>query len=142
MIPLSFAQQRLWFLDQLEPERRPTTCRSRCGCAALDVAALQRAVCDVVDRHEVLRTVFPAVGRRAGTSAILDEARPTLTRHDATAEPTVDAAAWPRRAEHAVRPARPRSRSARALFRSTATDHVLSLVLHHIAADGWSLGSR
>ena len=44
-LPLSFAQQRLWFLDQLEPGRaRSTTCRWRCGCTGrLDVAALQRS---------------------------------------------------------------------------------------------------
>jgi amino acid adenylation domain-containing protein len=60
-LPLSFTQQRLWFLDQLEPGiltyNMWVVCRMK---GALDVAALERAVNEIVRRHEVLRTTFPA----------------------------------------------------------------------------------
>ena len=61
--PLSFQQQRLWFLDQFEPGTPlyniPNAERIR---GALDADALERAVDEVVRRHEVLRTVFRTVG--------------------------------------------------------------------------------
>ena len=61
-LPLSFAQQRLWLLDQLEPGVRPTTFRKQCVCdGVLNVAALERTLSEVVRRHEVLRTTFAAV---------------------------------------------------------------------------------
>ena len=69
-LPLSFAQQRLWFLDQLEPgERRLQHPRARCGCAgALDAAALGARWTRSCARHEALRTTFARGGRRAGAA--------------------------------------------------------------------------
>ena len=63
-LPLSFAQERLWFLDQLEPgDALRTSCRWRCGWqGALDAVALGRALTEVVRRHEVPRTTFAAGG--------------------------------------------------------------------------------
>ena len=70
-LPLSFAQQRLWFFEQLEPD--PVLQHSDGGPAprALDIGALARASTEIVRRHEALRTVFPReranrVSRHAG----------------------------------------------------------------------------
>ena len=61
-LPLSFAQQRLWFLDQLEPQQGvyniPRAVRLR---GTLDVEALRRALDVIVERHEALRTTFASV---------------------------------------------------------------------------------
>ena len=54
--PVSFAQQRLWFLDSSRPANRRTTCLTRLARGSLDSHALQRAVDSMVGRHAVLRT--------------------------------------------------------------------------------------
>ena len=65
LFPLSFAQERLWFLDQLEPGNpaynRPLALRLT---GSLDVKALRRALCEILQRHEVLRATFPALEGR------------------------------------------------------------------------------
>src|SRR5436305_8518373 len=67
-LPLSFSQQRLWFLDQLEPGspfyNLPATLRLQGRLGAAGVVALAAAFSGVAARHEVLRTVFPAAGGR------------------------------------------------------------------------------
>ena len=59
-LPLSFAQQRLWFLDQLEPGSRSTTYRQQSVDRQLNVAALERTLTEIIRRHEMLRTHFSA----------------------------------------------------------------------------------
>ena len=138
MIPLSYAQKRLWFLSQLEQSSAyniPVVVRLR---GRLNRAALSTAIVDVATRHEVLRTQFPVVDGEPyqrilepGELGELLEVRPCApdalpeqveraSRHrfDLSAEPPVRT--W--------------------LFEVGAEEHVLVIVLHHIAGDGWSMG--
>ncbi|WP_236062145.1 non-ribosomal peptide synthetase [Actinacidiphila acididurans] len=137
-LPLSFAQRRLWFLHRMEGPsptyNLPVVLRLT---GALDVAALRAALADVVARHESLRTVFPDTGTTA-YQQVLDpeQARPALpvTEVDdaglnaavagAVRHPFDLATEIPLHAE---------------LFAVGPDTHVLALVVHHIASDGWSL---
>ncbi|UQI47101.1 amino acid adenylation domain-containing protein [Streptomyces sp. HU2014] len=137
-VPLSFAQRRLWFLDRLQGPGAaynvPLVLDLR---GELDEEALRAALADVLERHESLRTVFPET-RGVPRQRVLDGAvaRPELTAA-AVAPGELDAAV-----AAAVRqpfdlateiPVRAR------LFTTGPGVHVLALVVHHIACDGWSL---
>ncbi|HTQ15763.1 non-ribosomal peptide synthetase, partial [Mycobacterium sp.] len=139
VIPLSFAQSRLWFLDQLHgplPVYNMAVALRLCG--RLDADALGAALADVVDRHESLRTVFVA-----------DKGVPRqlVVRADLGWE-VIEASGWPaaRLAEaidevgrHSFDLANEIPLRTR-LFRIADDEHVLVAVVHHIAADGWSIG--
>ncbi|MFE9425689.1 condensation domain-containing protein, partial [Kitasatospora sp. NPDC006697] len=142
MIPVSFAQQRLWFLGQLEgPNATYNIPLGLRMTGTLDTAALHGALHDVVGRHEVLRTVFPAVdGQPWQDIREADTVGPLLTEVDATA---LDEAALTAELGRAARCVFDLSREfpLRAwLFRRGPEDHVLLVVVHHIAGDGWSMG--
>lgn len=140
-IPLSFAQRRLWFLDQLQ---RPAPVYNMAVALRLrgylDTEALGAAVADVVGRHESLRTVFPAVD--GVPRQLVIEAR----RADLGCD-IVDATAWPAdRLQRAIEEAARHSFDLATeiplrtwLFRIADDEHVLVAVAHHIAADGWSV---
>ena len=142
-LPLSFAERRLWFLDQYEPGtstyNMPEALRLR---GRLDPEALERALGALVQRHEGLRTRF--VAREGEPWRVVDaEARFVLERHSLEA-PAVDrerrALEWARSAA-----LRPFDLSVGPLFRATlvrltADEHVLLLPMHHIIGDAWSLG--
>ncbi|HEX5406635.1 MAG TPA: amino acid adenylation domain-containing protein [Pseudonocardiaceae bacterium] len=137
-LPLSFEQQRLLFLSQLEPESPaylvPLVLRLR---GDLDVAALDRAWHQLVLRHEVLRTRFRLEGNDP-VQVIDDE--PTAPLGHSTAP---DPAAAVELARSDLRTAIDLSREhpVRArLVRIDATDHLLVVVLHHIACDDTSVG--
>ncbi|HEX2569426.1 MAG TPA: amino acid adenylation domain-containing protein, partial [Polyangia bacterium] len=143
-LPLSFAQQRLWFLDQLEPGNPfynlPIAVRM---VGKLDVAALERSLAEVVRRHEALRTTF--VGHEGRPVQVLaPELDLRLDLVDLQDQPPElrEARARERAQEEVQRPfdlARgPLLRAC--LLRLGAEDHVLLVTLHHIVADGWSLG--
>ena len=138
-IPLSYAQRRLWFLHRLEGDSAgyiiPVAVRL---AGELDVGALERALCDVVERHESLRTVF---AERDGVARqeILDAraVRPSLAVVGVREEELAGVLATAAGAEFAL----DREPPLRAhLYGLSAREHVLLLVLHHIAGDGWSLG--
>jgi hypothetical protein len=139
-LPLSFAQQRLWFLDQWQPGNpiynEPAALRIE---GELDRAALERSLQAIVRRHEVFRTTYEAVGGEP-RQIVHDEAVLALAHVDlrGAGETALRAAV-----DEAVN--RPFDLSCdlmlRAiLLRSGEREHVLILVMHHIACDGWSAG--
>ncbi|MFG2753360.1 amino acid adenylation domain-containing protein [Streptomyces xanthophaeus] len=139
-IPLSYAQRRLWFVDQLEGPSRSYTIPFAVRLERpLDAAVLAGALADVAGRHEVLRTVYPAVDGQP-YQRVVDGARPVLER--VTAEPDGLEAAIDAAAGHVF--ALAEELPLRATLIDTAGEdgpgQVLVLLVHHIAADGWSTG--
>ncbi|WP_460365671.1 condensation domain-containing protein, partial [Actinocorallia lasiicapitis] len=138
LLPLSYAQQRLWFLNKFEgPSATYNLPIALRLSGPLDAAALQAALADVVGRHESLRTIFPDSG---GTprQQILDAsaAAPRVAAVDVTEAvlPVALAQAAGYGFDISVEP------PLRAhLFRLAPQEHVAALVLHHIAGDGWSM---
>ncbi|MFD3373437.1 MULTISPECIES: amino acid adenylation domain-containing protein [unclassified Streptomyces] len=137
VVPLSFAQQRLWFLGELEGPSAtyniPVAVRLS---GPLDVEALRLALGDVVGRHEVLRTVFATVdGQPYQRIFSAEEASVSLAVEQVTAlESAVNEVAGHRFDLATEIPFRAR------LFETGPDDHVLVMVVHHIAGDGWSMG--
>ncbi|MFG3691061.1 amino acid adenylation domain-containing protein [Micromonospora sp. NPDC047740] len=138
VLPLSFAQQRLWFLDRLTGSdstyNLPFALRLT---GTLDTNALRQALADVTGRHEALRTVLPEVDGEP-RQVVLDAAtaRPELIVTEVAAgelEQAVSTACGTGFDLSGALPLRAH------LFRLAADEHVLLLVLHHIASDGWSL---
>ncbi len=142
--PLSFGQQRLWFLHQLDPQSTVYNIVEAVRLVGpLDTPSFERALVEVVRRHEALRTVFLAVDGQP-VQAVAERMDLPL--------PRIDLAALPERtrAGEAARLAAALSRRTfdlargpllgAALLRLEAAEHVLVLVMHHIASDGWSMG--
>ncbi|MCI3928030.1 non-ribosomal peptide synthase/polyketide synthase [Streptomyces sp. AN091965] len=139
-LPLSFAQQRLWFLHQLEGPSPTYNMPLVLHLAGdIDTPALQASLNDLVTRHESLRTVFPAGPGGTPYQQVLDPAQARVTvaeRHvdgtDALAQAIADTVRHPFELS-ADLPVRAR------LLRAGPAESVLVLLLHHIAADGFSL---
>jgi amino acid adenylation domain-containing protein len=143
-IPLSYAQQRLWFLWQLAPrESSYNVPLALLLTGDLDRLALARGLGELLRRHEVLRTTFPAVDGRPFQLVELF-APPSLACVDLVSLPAAAREAEARRlsAEEGRQPfdlaIGPLLRSR--LLRLTASEHLLLLTLHHVAFDGWSGG--
>jgi amino acid adenylation domain-containing protein/thioester reductase-like protein/non-ribosomal peptide synthase protein (TIGR01720 family) len=141
VVPLSFAQSRLWFLDQLQGPspvyNMAVALRLR---GRLDAHALGAALADVVGRHEILRTLIDA------SDGIPQQVVVAPERADFGWD-VVDATGWPASrlgeaiedtARHSFDLTREIPLRAR-LFRVAEDEHVLVGVAHHIAADGWSI---
>ncbi|MUG92983.1 amino acid adenylation domain-containing protein [Scytonema sp. UIC 10036] len=143
-LPLSFAQARLWFLDQLMPLNPfyniPFALRL---VGRLDVLALERSLNQIIRRHETLRTSFETVNGQPTqliaeflelTLALLDlQSLPKLERSDKAQELADHLALQP--FDLTVAPL-----LRVILLRLTPTEHVLLFVMHHIISDGWSMG--
>ncbi len=147
-LPLSFAQQRLWYLDQLEPGNaaynNPVALRLS---GPLDPGALERAINEVVSRHEVLRTRIAVADGRAAQQ-ILPEVRVPLELVDLSGLPEAEREDEARRRARAEA-GRPFALDAAPLVRAAllrlapgeaAGEHVLLVTMHHIVSDGWSAG--
>ncbi|MGW2090116.1 amino acid adenylation domain-containing protein, partial [Streptomyces sp. NPDC001880] len=136
LLPLSHAQQRLWFLDQFEGPNAtynmPVAVRLS---GAVDVVALRAALADVVGRHESLRTVIDVVAGEP-VQRVLPDAAVDLVVEKIAPEglPAALAAA----ADHVFDLATEIPVRA-SLVELGPGEQVLVLVLHHIAADGWSM---
>ncbi|WP_280232742.1 non-ribosomal peptide synthetase, partial [Nocardia cyriacigeorgica] len=139
LVPLSLAQQRMWFLNRFDPESAVDNIPAAVRLSGLlDRQALQIAVADVLARHESLRTFYPEVDGTAHQQAVpTAKVIPDLSPVDVTE------AELPARITELVRtgfdvttevPFRAR------LFEISPTEHVLALVVHHISADGFSMG--
>jgi len=143
-LPLSFAQQRLWFLHELEPTSSfynvPVAVRLR---GRLQIDAMQRTLNEIVRRHESLRTSFPTI-----------DAQPVQSIAPALALelPLIDLSTF-REDEREHEAQRRATEEARmpfnlatgpliraSLVRLGAEDHVLLVTMHHIVSDGWSMG--
>ncbi|WP_410644344.1 amino acid adenylation domain-containing protein [Amycolatopsis sp. lyj-346] len=134
-VPLSPAQQRLWFLDRLDgaAANYPVPVALRLS-GPVDAAALEEAVRDVTRRHEVLRTIYPDTAGVAVQRVLEPHVRLALEEPTEDELPARLAAATTEPFDLA------RERPLRAvLYRLAVDEHVLLLVVHHIAADGWSL---
>ncbi|HWP42477.1 MAG TPA: amino acid adenylation domain-containing protein [Blastocatellia bacterium] len=142
--PLSYAQQRLWFIHQLAPESPAYNVFAALRLKGkLDAAALERALSEVVRRHESLRTTFPLRDEQPvqliapaapvdlkplDLSTLAEERREEVVRHMVTEE------------AH-----RPFNLAEGPLFRTGLLmlgeqEHILLLSMHHIISDGWSMG--
>ena len=143
-LPLSFAQQRLWFLDQLEPGTAfynlPAAVRLR---GVLDLSALARSFAELVRRHETLRTTFRVVDEQP-EQVVSPTLAPGLPVFDLS---HLDVAG---REAQVARLAKEEAQSPFDLtagpllrlrvLRLAEEEHVLLLTMHHIISDGWSMG--
>src|SRR6266542_1962612 len=138
-VPLSYGQRRLWFLERLEGGGGrytiPLAVRLR---GALDVGALEAALGDVVERHESLRTIFPERLGVARQEVVAGEAARVRLSVRAVSEGEL-AGALTAASQAGFDLSREVPLRAH-LFALGGGEHVLLLVLHHIAGDGWSLG--
>ncbi|HVH11465.1 MAG TPA: condensation domain-containing protein, partial [Longimicrobium sp.] len=143
-IPLSFAQQRLWFLEQMgnlgSTYHIPVRLRLQ---GALDRDALVRALDRIVARHEALRTTFPAVdGEPVQRIASIEQSAFSLVEHDLRASADAEDALHRVMQDEMAAPfdlAHGPMILGR-LVQMAAADHVLLLTMHHVVSDGWSAG--
>jgi amino acid adenylation domain-containing protein/thioester reductase-like protein len=143
-LPLSFAQQRLWFLEQLYPDSSvynlPAALRIQ---GPLDADALGRTLAEVVRRHEALRTHFASAAGQP-VQVIKPEPQLELPLLDLSGLPAAEREAQARRlaTEEAARPfdvaAGPLVRAR--LLRLGQAEHLALLTVHHLVSDGWSVG--
>jgi len=145
---LSFAQQRLWFLQQLEPESHAYhVTRTLRLSGVLDVDALQRAFVTILKRHESLRTVFVEV-EGVPQQRVLPASGAEVNAFELA---FVDLSEQGERENEAVLRSRLQAGTEQSfdltcdlllrghLIRLSEQSHVLQIVMHHIASDGWSI---
>ncbi|HSE18628.1 MAG TPA: amino acid adenylation domain-containing protein, partial [Pyrinomonadaceae bacterium] len=143
-VPLSFAQQRLWFIDQLEPGAVPYNIPTAVKLnGKLDREALQQTLTEVVRRHEVLRTSFH--NRDGGAVQVIHPAAPvemplTDLSHLPEAERETEVRRLARMEARQVFDLSQGPLFVGKLLRLSEEEHVVLLTMHHIISDGWSIG--
>ncbi len=138
----SFAQQRLWFLDQYEPGTGlyniPAAWRLQ---GELDRDAVEQSLNEIIRRHETLRTTF-AAGNELPVQIIVEHLHLSLSLTDLSAQADAAAQAECLIQEEAKRPfdlaQGPLIRAG--LIKVAEREHIFLLTLHHIISDGWSMG--
>ena len=141
---MSFAQQRIWFMDQLSPGGFAYNITGGLRIEGpLDVPALERAIGEVIRRHEPLRTVFVAVDGQP-VQVVQPAGDFTLPAIDLEREGSAADREGERRRLMTEEGRRPFDLGRGPLFRALLyrlgrAEHALQLTLHHIVADGWSL---
>jgi amino acid adenylation domain-containing protein len=142
--PLSFAQQQLWFLDQFEPNsplyNTPIAIRME---GSIEFEYLEAALNEIMRRHQVLRTVFPA--QEGKPVQVVQPFQPApLTIEDISALPYAEREPYAQRLliEKAQEPFHlAHDRMMRTLLiRLSEQEHILLVIIHHIVIDGWSIG--
>jgi acyl carrier protein len=143
-LPLSFAQYRLWFIDQLEPGNIDYNSSFALRLSgSIDLRSLRGSLNEIVRRHEVLRTTFPAADG-VPVQRIHPASEVPLPLVDLSSLPAVDSERNARRiveieaqiAFDLITGPLLRVR----LLRLSPTDHILQLTMHHIVCDAWSIG--
>jgi len=143
-LPLSYSQERLWFLAQLDPTspayNMPATVHLQ---GTLDIGSLARSFDEVRRRHEVLRTVFPAVNGKPAQIVSHDFARPLPVVDLAglgqeTAKREMEKIALGEGRQPFDLAAGPMLRTT--LLRLAADEHALLVTMHHVVSDGWTIG--
>ena len=141
-LPLSFPQERVWFIEQLFPQNLAYNFQSTLRLkGALDVDMLERSLTEIVRRHEIYRTTFPSV-----------DGHPVQVIHDSfsVSLPVIDVTSLPE-SEREAEAKRQIDREIRqpfsltqlplirwVLIRIDAEDHILVHIEHHLVHDGWS----
>jgi len=144
VFPASFAQQRLWFLNQLAPDNPFYNVSAALRLKGnLDLVALERTVNEIVRRHEVLRTTFVSVEGQLCQAIAPHLHLPVAVVNLSTLSGKAQEAAVRQQATAAAQ--RSFNLSTGPLLRVVvlkleASEHVLLLTLHHVVADGWSVG--
>ena len=143
-LPLSFAQQRLWFLNQYEPDSPfyniPRAVRL---IGTLDVGALEQTFTEIVRRHEVLRTTFDAPDGRP--RQLVHPPMPLALAREPVPGDSAEQRALAARRLAQAEAARPFDLQHGPLLRVRLLQldderHVVLLTMHHIISDGWSMG--
>jgi amino acid adenylation domain-containing protein len=144
VFPTSFAQQRLWFLDQMEPGSSAYNVPSAIWLKSeLDIAALERSINEIVRRHEVLRTTFRAVDGEPMQviSPAVHATLPVVDLSQLEEQTRAEAANNIVNEEAGMGFDLARGPLMRSMVvRFNEDEHCLLLTIHHIVSDGWSMG--
>lgn len=142
-LPLSFAQQRLWYLDRLNPGNSAYNCCTVLRVTGpLNVPALEQAINEIIHRHEAVRTTFPEV-KGWPAQVILPVQRIPFVVTDLSALPKTKAEAAQQQLVRAdVERSFDLSRGPlirASVRRMDKEEHLVQMTMHHIVSDGWSL---